>query len=1470
MDFKSILQKFDSKTQDPQDSMRLSSRVLLNDKKMNEKNNDLKKQPNAKVPDSNLNINNFNSKVSQNNESNMRNSIGIFNNINFNNNKSNNNKFTTKINMFESKKENNNQNNKKKEISFNRSSLTSPYMSELDKKFKNKINSKESASSNNNNNNKITKEEIKNNNDKKDNTNKNNKKEDKKPIKEKEVKIDENKEKIILNKKEIKENDNKDNLKKTEKKIDNHNSNNIKNKEIKKDKEKDSNEDKNKKLDDKINIKNKINNKGQQKEEEKDKDLFEENININEIINETRKSKLLFEKNININENIDDNTKNKNLDNNNINGEVQQENGNDNDYYDLYENIEEEDEEKDQGQEKGQNGENQHANEKQQEKKEDKNDKEVNKDNKEKNNNKKSINDDIDEMENINIDKLKNDKEKKINIINENNINNEDNNDDQFDENLDITKLIKSKENSNSDNNNFEQDKKLEEYFKQQNGFEKTFSNIELINQKESLYVEDEMNETLIKLSEKENTKKNKNEKKKIINIKNNINNAKKEILEDVKIKNKGKDNNKLNISNTNNISKSSYTKKMKDFFDYDENKEVFKNFNPEEFPTRRYDSTTIDSGKKFFKYRFIKNKIENYLKCSMVPNASTKFPFDKTLNNTFIGLNNSSIFISKSLSFRTDNLSISNMPNYDKEKEIRIYSKEFLEISEKAIFSFNLKKYKESYGYLLKNGIVYNPVEYGEFLFVDSGFDKNLLGDFLSKDHPPNDKKEVLNSYIGCIDVEYPEKKLLDVLRFLFSKVNLPKDANLILEIMNSFSVFYFNENSGNNDFKNIFGSSNYVYILISTILAVNTMLIRKDIKNMNVITKEDFIRMNKDVDINEVEKIYLELKDHPLSIMDDDYNQNIYKKLSNLVTERIKIEVNNTNDYENNNLFSRNNKSINGNLNKTNNKITENSDDNEYRPRKMTYSLSQNFQLFTKADKEILTKPIKFLKFKGKNSSHIREFLVYDNFTKLIWAKSIDPNRVKGNIHFIMISDIIGVFNGINHSETIQKYINSKKNKENEKNNFITIISNTRQIDLKADNLQSALSWFKALKSLVLKLKSKEEKKIEKQIYINTARLKNKIEMIWKDSILPKWINYGDYLLFKIHEKKNDLYNLKLIDKFNNNNLINDDKISIAKKIELISRGVENNKILSESDFFSLYNLGLPYFVRRNIWKFLIGNSCNISQVIYNAYVEQVETVNFDTIDIKYHEDVNEVFSCDYTINQMIIDIIKIKDLFLCELISKKLEQNVVMLQTYKIIRAFFFIRNDITYNKNIIPLTFIFLILGENEFNAFSNVFNLICSTNSIKYLLGDEQFIKSSVLFFNQLIKKKIPRVYKHFKKLEITTELYLIPWFEEIFTGTLNYKILLRVLDLYLLNGDYILYQVGITLIKIQEEDILNSTISEVFRVLRRLPNKYKEEFVLEYMKEYQDIKEEYFHWNKENILGAQKLLLYQDIYKEEK
>ena len=110
---------------------------------------------------------------------------------------------------------------------------------------------------------------------------------------------------------------------------------------------------------------------------------------------------------------------------------------------------------------------------------------------------------------------------------------------------------------------------------------------------------------------------------------------------------------------------------------------------------------------------------------------------------------------------------------------------------------------------------------------------------------------------------------------------------------------------------------------------------------------------------------------------------------------------------------------------------------------------------------------------------------------------------------------------------------------------------------------------------------------------------------------------------------------------------------------------------------------------------------------------------------------------------------------------------------------------------------------------------------------------------------------------HLKKLEIKSELFLIPWFENLFIQSLNYEILLHVFDLYIVNGEYILFQTAITLIKLLEEDLLNVTISEVFKLLKRLPKKYTDLQFFEKFKKYNYIYDEFVQWNKKNILEEQ-------------
>ena len=1084
----------------------------------------------------------------------------------------------------------------------------------------------------------------------------------------------------------------------------------------------------------------------------------------------------------------------------------------------------------------------------------------------------------------------------------------------------DIKKDDKSKVNNTFTKENDNKDVKNEDKNKLGNSIRKESYNPESKNNNKTIpEVRKESYNKEIKIEHKinENKTNNTNVKNKDNNIDNNINNNLKINLnknKDSKIlQNKGKEDDKnlynrlyseiyesvptLNESHKDSINIMNKNKTLEDL-----EIDNFKDFNEEDYLERKYDKSTIDKGKIFFKYRYLKNKytqinetikrlstvnpndiknISNNKRLSTVNTTGLTFSANNinNLNNlkkrNSINPNDSKFKLSNNihLSFFIQNPSAQCKNSIDKDSELRHYHSQFLQLTEKSILCFNLKKYDESYLYLYSNNIIKNLEEFGEFLLVVNGFDKSIIGDFLSNTNSPNDKREVLNGFVNAIKMNYEEIGFIECFRFFMKRLYLPKDANLILEIMNSFSENYFENNKNNENFINIYKNVSNIYLLISTLLALNTMFTRKDIKNKNMIKKDEFLSMNKDIQETELIKIYDQLEKKPFSIDNENYNENIYKRMSTLVKEKISSSLSKNDLLIKSKTLNMNMNNIKLGLDEENNYvINEEDSDEEYDenniintdskgsvPRPITrasFSLTKNLYSFTKQDQEILSKVQKFYKFVGNDLLHQREFLIYDNFTKLLWGKNVDENKVKGNLHFINITEIIDVFNGIEHSEIIKKYIKANPKELKEKNNYITIISTKRQINLKSDSLQTALLWYKALKSLVLKIKNQSLKRNSKSINEINTQFKLQIEELWKDFILPKWNIYGNYILTKLGKKNDEMQDKKIL-----NN---------TKNIDTIIKDIGNDKNLEYSDFFLFYYLGLPSFCRGTIWRLLIGNPCGLTETLYESFSQQVEEENFNTFDVKYHEDINTIFNIEFNINQMITDIIKTKDLFLSELVKFKIDQEQIMKESYKILRVFFLMRNDIVYKKSIVSLIFVFLMVEENEYNVFCNVYNLICNSYILKFYIGDEDFIKKNTDFFSSLVKKYLPKIHEHFTNLEISHELYFIPWVTEIFSSSLSYKLLLRVLDLYLINGEYVIFQIGLCILSVQEDDLLDLTISEIFKLLKKLSSSYKEDYFLEKMKSYFSIKEDYNKWKNENDLGIQKLQLFQAIFNDDK
>ena len=868
--------------------------------------------------------------------------------------------------------------------------------------------------------------------------------------------------------------------------------------------------------------------------------------------------------------------------------------------------------------------------------------------------------------------------------------------------------------------------------------------------------------------------------------------------------------------------------------------------FDELKYKNRKYNKYNINNGKQFFKLRFIKRNLEK-----------------KTIKAS----SSSSNFFSTKIEVKNE-LRLSNL---EKEKIFRMHNSNFLLIIEKVILNFNQKNFKESYNLLLSSEIISSLKEFGEFLLAVNGFDKFLIGEFLAKEKPPNEKGEVLNYFMGSINMKHNEISLLESIRFLLSRINLPKDANLILTIMESFTNFFFKVNENNKEFINIFGNTDNIYLLISSLLALNTMFTRTDIKNMNLIKKEEFINMNNNVKDDYLRDLYDKLKNQPIT-MSDDYSEIIYQKLTPLVSEK----TNRLNLIKNNEKLEKkkNNKENNDDNN-------DNFDDLKNKDILKISTIKINYDNFTLKDEEFLCNIKKFYKITGSKNPILYEVLVTNNCTKIVWEKNIDIININ-KCHHLYIKDINEIYNGIDiceHSSNIKKYIKANPTEEKSIINFISIsyCNNKESLDLKCDDIDLTLKWFKALKSLINKVNN-EELKIRESINDEQIKEKENIKNeIWDRYILKNWEKYGNYLIFKLQERTN-FYNylksdLKLSTKASE---ITEEK----KSIKYINNFFDNLKQnLSKRDieineFYTLCNFGFPFFLRNKIWRILIGNQYFITENLYNSIKNRINkgdlNLNFEDFDKKYKNNNNKNirFNKDEKLDKIILDILFVKNIFLNDILERNIDQYNLMLSAYKIIRVLLLFRSDIIYNIIFVEIIYLFLIVEENEEITFSNIINFLFNNNFIKLLIGNEESRKDitnkNIYFFKNLMKSKIPNIDEHLSQLEIIPDLYFIPWMDELYIKVLNINILLQVFDLYLLNGEYILFQTGLAILKILEDEITNMTISQVLKLLKRLPDKYKKERFFEVFYNLNGVKSDYVEWNRRNELMRHKNILLND------
>ena len=145
-----------------------------------------------------------------------------------------------------------------------------------------------------------------------------------------------------------------------------------------------------------------------------------------------------------------------------------------------------------------------------------------------------------------------------------------------------------------------------------------------------------------------------------------------------------------------------------------------------------------------------------------------------------------------------------------------------------------------------------------------------------------------------------------------------------------------------------------------------------------------------------------------------------------------------------------------------------------------------------------------------------------------------------------------------------------------------------------------------------------------------------------------------------------------------------------------------------------------------------------------------------------------------------------------------------------------------NNISYIQGMNYICGFLLFLCKNEektFNIFSAILN---KTDYGNIIINNFENMKKYFYVFERLISIFLPELNVVLKRNNINSNFYISPWFITLFTHGWeknNYKIFLRIFDLFIFDGWNIVLRIGLILLKKYQNEIIKMKFEELLNYL---------------------------------------------------
>ena len=368
------------------------------------------------------------------------------------------------------------------------------------------------------------------------------------------------------------------------------------------------------------------------------------------------------------------------------------------------------------------------------------------------------------------------------------------------------------------------------------------------------------------------------------------------------------------------------------------------------------------------------------------------------------------------------------------------------------------------------------------------------------------------------------------------------------------------------------------------------------------------------------------------------------------------------------------------------------------------------------------------------------------------------------------------------------------------------------------------------------------------------------NDTNLSFRPNNLPKKTKEEENLHRKMVYQNRQLY-FNLLKKKKENEEANIKLMEEKHQQQKIKAEFWNNKIIpfwskmkNSKNIKKYFYEGIPNTTRGKVWGLCIGNKFSITKEYYdielNKSLQLIMKLNKNN-KIKNTENKKEINTNIIESENSSISLTtkKIYSKYIKQTLDKEKSINLIDLDINRTFSSLGIFKNESQLGNNLKEILRIFvvarpdigyvqglsyiagtLLLQMDKFSSFVCFMNIILSPNILPFYRLDENNIKKRLDLFNEIFKTNLPKLYSHFKENEIFPEHYLLEWFMTLFTRNLNIELALRIWDIYMIEGIFIIYKTAIVIFNLDEKKLLNMDFGEIMDFLKNLDkNNYDED-----------------------------------------